>query len=268
MKGPIDLLRARVTFRDRALPEVLDLALRFVIVHARTYALVALGSLAPLLALSILAGVVIGWPMAWAVALPLSVAAQVPFTIAASRLVFEDDVRAGAVLRSALSEAPRVLFGRALATIVIALGLTALLAPGLFLAALCRFSGEVTILERAPALKAFSRAQRLASSAMTDAVLGSAAMALVFTASIAIADIAGRMFIGEILQFKPPPSLYATYGGTLPVLGLFLAVPYLATARFFLYLNVRTRTEGWDIQTRFAAIAERERVSGEETKAA
>ena len=32
----------------------------------------------------------------------------------------------------------------------------------------------------------------------------------------------------------------------------------LATARFFLYLNVRTRTEGWDIQTRFAQLAMRE----------
>jgi hypothetical protein len=41
------------------------------------------------------------------------------------------------------------------------------------------------------------------------------------------------------------------------MLGLFAQVPYLATARFFLYLNVRTRAEGWDIQTRFAAIAAR-----------
>ena len=46
-------------------------------------------------------------------------------------------------------------------------------------------------------------------------------------------------------------------GGVLATLGLFAAVPYLATARFFLYLNVRTRAEGWDIQTRFAAIAAR-----------
>ena len=36
-----------------------------------------------------------------------------------------------------------------------------------------------------------------------------------------------------------------------------------ATARFFLYLNVRTRAEGWDIQTRFAALAAR---AGDEKK--
>ncbi|CAN5747553.1 hypothetical protein BH11MYX4_BH11MYX4_30880 [soil metagenome] len=34
-------------------------------------------------------------------------------------------------------------------------------------------------------------------------------------------------------------------------------IPYVATARFFIYLNVRTRVEGWDVQTRFAALAAR-----------
>jgi hypothetical protein len=34
-----------------------------------------------------------------------------------------------------------------------------------------------------------------------------------------------------------------------------LFIPYVATARFLAYLDLRTRSEGWDIQTRFAAIA-------------
>ena len=35
-----------------------------------------------------------------------------------------------------------------------------------------------------------------------------------------------------------------------------------ATTRFFVYLDVRTRAEGWDIQTRFAALARRDAEAG------
>ena len=38
-----------------------------------------------------------------------------------------------------------------------------------------------------------------------------------------------------------------------------MTVPFAATCRFLLYINARTRTEGWDVQTRFAAIAARAR---------
>ena len=43
----------------------------------------------------------------------------------------------------------------------------------------------------------------------------------------------------------------------LSLLGFWLFVPYVVTARFFVYLDVRTRSEGWDIQTRFLALAAR-----------
>ena len=33
------------------------------------------------------------------------------------------------------------------------------------------------------------------------------------------------------------------------------AANFVASARFLVYLVVRTRSEGWDIQTRFAALA-------------
>ena len=46
-------------------------------------------------------------------------------------------------------------------------------------------------------------------------------------------------------------------GSWLALAGWWSALPLLATARFFVYLDIRTRSEGWDIQTRFAAIAAR-----------
>ncbi len=264
--GGIDLLHARVAFRDRSLSDVLDLALRFVVVHGRAYGWVALGSIVPLLGASLVAGWLVGWGAAWAVALPLALVVEVPFTILASRLVFEDEVFARAVLVAALRDAPRVVFVRVLAAALVAVGMFALFVPGFWLATIFLFLGEVILLERATVGQAFGRAQRIASSAVSDVLLGLVVLGLVPIGAVLLADIAGRAVVGELLQFRPPRPIWSAGGGVLPILGLFVQVPYLATARFFLYLNVRTRAEGWDIQTRFAAIAAR--ASGEAKEAA
>ena len=48
----MDLMRARVTLRERPLLDVFDLALRFCTVHARAYAKMSLAVLVPAFALS------------------------------------------------------------------------------------------------------------------------------------------------------------------------------------------------------------------------
>jgi hypothetical protein len=263
--GGLDLLHARVAFRDRSLSDVLDLALRFIVVHGRAYAWVALGAMAPLLVIALLTGWVIGWGASWAVALPLALVAEVPFTVLASRLVFEDEVSARAVLAASLRDMPRVVVVRLLAAALALVGVFALVVPGVWLATIFLFLGEVMLLERATVGQAFGRAQRIATSDSAGALLGRLVLGLVPVGGVLLADIAGRTVLGELLQFRPPPALWSAGGGVLPLLGLFAQVPYLSTARFFLYLNVRTRAEGWDIQTRFAAIAAR---ASEEAKEA
>ncbi|MBX3221242.1 MAG: hypothetical protein KF795_12035 [Labilithrix sp.] len=255
--GGLDLLHARVSFRDRSVSDVLDLALRFIVVEGRTYAKVALGSLLPLAAISLLAAWKVGWPASWAIALPLATIAEIPFTVLASRLVFQDRVQAREVLRAALRDGPRVVVARVLAGTLIALGATLLVIPGVWLATTFLFLSEVMLLERAPIGQALGRAQRVTASAASEVLVGTILFLLVPAGSVLLADIAGRMVLGELLQFRPPRPVWAEGGGVLATLGLFAQVPYLATARFFLYLNVRTRAEGWDIQTRFAAIAAR-----------
>jgi hypothetical protein len=44
----------------------------------------------------------------------------------------------------------------------------------------------------------------------------------------------------------------------LALLGLFWVVPYLATAKFLLYIDLRTRKEGWDLQLKLAAFSQAE----------
>ena len=76
----------------------------------------------------------------------------------------------------------------------------------------------------------------------------------------ALATIAGeaaaRARLEGVLEITAPPRVDRR-GSALALAAYWLFVPYLATARFLLYIDVRTRAEGWDVQTRFAAIAAR-----------
>lgn len=253
----IDVGGARVAFRDRAVSDVLDLALRFIVVHARTYAKVAIVSLLPLALISVAAGYLMGWAIAWAVAVPLAVVAEIPFTILASRLVFQDEVRTRDVISAALRDGARVGLVRVCSFVLVAMGLFVLVVPGVWLLTIVFFLPEVMLLERGGTGQAFVRSHRIAGSSVSEAMLGAVLLGLVAGAAVLLADVAGRSVIGELLQFEPPRPLWSTGGSALASLGLFVALPYLATARLFLYLNVRTHAEGWDIQTRFAAIAGR-----------
>ncbi|HVJ91603.1 MAG TPA: hypothetical protein VM580_17490 [Labilithrix sp.] len=259
----LDPRRARVAFRERSIADVLDLALRFMIVEGRSYAKVALGSLVPLFVVALVAGDKLGWAASWAVLVPMAVALEIPFTVLASRLVFEERVRTMDVLRTSLFAGTIVFFARVLSSALVVLGMFVLFVPGIWLAAIFCFVGEAMLLERASMGQAFGRSHRLASSAAGQAFVGVVVLAVVSVGSVVLADIAGRAIVGEVLQFRPPRPFWAEGGGVLSTLGLFAQIPYVATVRFFLYLDVRTRAEGWDIQARFAAIAAR---ANEETR--
>jgi hypothetical protein len=253
----LDVMHARVAFRNRAFIDVMDLALRFFAVHARLYAKVSLFALTPCVALTLLAAWAWGWTEAAMVALLLSFVAQVPFTVLASRLVFQEKVAAAAVLRAAAREMPRILVMRLGWALSVATGMLFLFVPGLWLAALFFFVDEVMILERSNIGPAFGRSNRIAMGGIGDALIGVSMTVLLPMLAMLLTDVGGRAFIGELLQFRPPVPAWTAGGSVLATLGWFGIIPYVATARFFTYLNMRTRAEGWDIQTRFAAIAAR-----------
>jgi hypothetical protein len=126
----------------------------------------------------------------------------------------------------------------------------------------------VLVLERQGVVRAFSRAASVASSAYGEALFALTALVLLAATGVGIAELGGRTMLAELLQIRPPPSAFVEGGSVLCLVGWFAAVPYLAAARFFSYLNVRTRVEGWDIQTRFATIRSRLATGDEEREAA
>ena len=259
---PSPVAEARVVLRDRSTPDVLDLALRFLARHRVPFAKVGLVVLLPGVALTWAAGATLGWGLGWLVAIGLGLVAQAPFTELASRLVFERDVRVRDVLRRALSRVPRVLLVRGVQLIAIATASLFFFVPGLLVAALLFFVGEVVLLERVPLGASLSRLQRLASGA-GDAALGFLLLVVLHAVCTVMGDVCGRAVLTDLLSWTAPEPAWEHGGSLLAACGFWLFVPFAALARFFLYLNVRTRAEGWDIQTRFAAIARRAEAEAE-----
>lgn len=253
----VDVGSARVAFRERPLVDVLDLALRFLVVHGRAYSKLALAVLLPSFALCWAAAAAAGWTVGLGVAVALSLLVEVPFTLLAARLVFEREPRTAEVLRAAVSHLPGLLLLRAVWATTLVLGLAMFLVPAAWVGAVFLFTDEVLLLERAPPLSALSRAQRLASASGGTALLATFLFFVVRAAAVALAEVGGRALLSELLQIRPPEGALSAGGSVLCLAGILLAVPYVATARLLTYLDVRTRAEGWDVQTRFAALAAR-----------
>jgi hypothetical protein len=253
----MDLMRARVALRERTLLDVLDLAVRFCSAHAGAYAKVSLAVLAPGWVLSWAVARAGGWWLGWDVALVVSAFADGPFVALASRLVFEDDVRIVEVLGAGLRAVPKLFVARIAQIVALVVSLLVLGLPWFYLGPTLLFSVEVIVLERTELATTPVRAHRIAGARFGTAL---SAMVLLLTLRIAaamVADVAGREILGGMLEIAPPPSAFRVGGSWLALLGWWVVIPLAATARFFTYLDIRTRTEGWDIQTRFAAIAAR-----------
>jgi hypothetical protein len=251
----MDLMRAHVALRERPLLDVLDLAVRFCAAHAGTYGRLSLAVVVPAFGASWLVARFGGWTLGWTAALVMGAFADVPFVVLASRLVFEDEVRARDAIAIAARALPRLLVVRGAQLLAIVASGVMLGLAWLWGGTVTLFVVEVVVLEHAGIRPAFARASRIANSRFGAAL---ATMLLLLVAPVAfalVADVAGREVLQSLLQVKPPPPVLHAGGSELALFGWWAAAPFLATARFFVYLDIRTRTEGWDIQTRFAAIA-------------
>jgi hypothetical protein len=251
----MDLMRAHVALRERPLLDVLDLTVRFCTAHAGAYARLSVAVLLPALAASWLAARAGGWALGWAAAVVIGAFADAPFVALASRLVFEDTVRARDAISIAVRALPRLLLIRGTQVLAIVCSGLLLGLPWLWAGPIMLFVVEVVVLEQSGVRPALARASRIAKARFGSAFATMVLLLLAPVGAALVADVAGREVLQGILEVKPPPTVFGAGGSVLSLIGWWSAVPLLATARFFVYLDIRTRTEGWDIQTRFAAIA-------------
>ncbi len=251
------MIRSTVALRDRDLLDVFDLAVRFAARHGRKLAIVCAVSFLPGFAICVLAREALEPIALWPLALLFVVLGEVPLVALASRLVFDESATAKDGLAIGLNALPRILGVRILQTLAIGVSSIAILAP-LWVHGILLFAPEVALLERASPMQACMRSQRLASRSTGESVLGAALLMAAQVLAAPIGDYVGRATIGQLFDATPPPPIWDDPSSVVALFGFFAAAPLLALLRFFLYLNVRTRVEGWDVQTRFVAIAQRQ----------
>ena len=253
-------LQMQVRLRDRSIVDVLDLSFRFVTSHAWLHAKVALVTLVPPYALCVWLGVNDHWGIAWIVAFVLGTLAQIPFTMLASKLVFQERATAREAIFAAVGAFPRIFFARIFQALVVVVSCLLCVMPVFFFAPALFFLPEVVLLEGIGFSKGAARAWQLAMSNSGDAfaawfLLTGAAFASV----LVLGDVIGRMLVENLFEISAPETIYTSGGNYLAMLGFWLFVPFCANSRFFIYLNLRTKIEGWDIQARFLALTLRAR---------
>jgi hypothetical protein len=252
----VNVLSTRVALRERSLAEVFDLAFRFVVVRGgRRYLKLWLLSCAPALAACVwLRSAQVDWAGVWALALAGFVIAQVPFTLSASRLLLDDELSLGDVMRSWLRRIPGQLLMHALALALLALS-ALVIVPLPFLAARLLYLPEITLLEGSGLIRAYERGTRLCRNRMAQAVETSFLLLSVWAAFVLGAEVTGQALQVDLLSFPPPADSLGEGGSWFALLGFFAAVPFVATARFLAYIDGRTRREAWDVQLRFTELA-------------
>lgn len=253
----MNLQQARIVLRPRKAAETFDLALRWCFsVGGTLYLRLAAVLLLPA-ALACYALRVFGeqpWPMVWTLAVGLAMVLQGPFTIAASRLMFEPRVTARAVLRQFVSRLPAYLVALVVTRILQGIGLLVFLAwPWTWAAG--AFVHEAVLLEGQGAFAGVRRSSKFVSGQYGTVLWMGMGLLCVLAMCVVAADQAGAVLFDFVLQVGRPFEALLEHGGSLTaVLGFFAAVPFMVSVRFLQYIDARTRRDGWDLQFAFLSV--------------
>ena len=241
---------SRVVLRPRNPFEVFDLTWRFLRVRWEPLAAVAAWLLIPLSVLSVLlCWLTDGHPACLVLPALLALPLQAPFTILTGRLLFSDSVSP----REVFSDCARLFPSLMLSWTVRVLGwaatsVTCFLALPIMDTWLAYVS-EAALLERVTASRGVRRSLRLASGNPLIALMAGGSMWLLAVWMGAAAELTGMFVVDTVLQLGSPFGR-AQDGVVTPwlLIGLMASQPLAAVYRLFLYVDVRTRVEGWDLQ--------------------
>jgi hypothetical protein len=271
MSAELGTFAARVVLRPRSLGETQDLALLYLRTHARdflplTLTLTALGLLPAILGAALLE---LDWGWRAALTIVASAVLERAMLIFAGQHLFGTVLSVKAALAPVARRLPLELLRALWSAVPMAMILIAgddenvLLGLGVLLlmlspviAAPALFAPEVRYLEGLSGHRARVRARALVAFGYGRALGG-----LLFAGLIRLLFVAGAYFLGAFalgfaLQLEHVETVVWEWGS---LLGYLVAGGFLAMARLLEYVDARTRREGWDIQVRFAALAERAR---------
>lgn len=255
----MDLGRAAIVLRPRSVTETLDLALRALGALSPSSLLrLSLVYLAPPCALLLVARYAfgLGWAWVWIAGVVLASLVDAPYTYFVSRRLFHEEPTIREIGRAVAESLPRQLRS---ALYVLAMVLLTALTGFLMLPWVMTRLGyvkEATLLEGYAGGQAWARASALARSPGAPAFSLTLSLLVARLASATLAEALGQGLVDDLLQLgQPTGSLWRDGGSAYALVGLFVSTPYVACARFLAYLDLRTRTDAWDVQVRFMALA-------------
>lgn len=253
----MNLQQARIALRPRKTAETFDLALRWTVGVGRRLYLVLTGLLllpASLLCYGLRAFGAWEWFEIWLLAVGLAMVLQGPFTIAASRLMFEPHVTARAVLGQFARRFGAYFVGLVATRVVQALGLLVVLAvPWTW--AYGAFVHEAILLEGQSGVGGVQRSGKFVAGQYSTVIWLGVGLLSAFCVFVVAADQVGAVLVDFVLQLGRPFGDLLEEGGSLgALLGFFGAVPFVASARFLQYIDARTRRDGWDLQFAFLSL--------------
>jgi len=258
----LNLVESRVALRPRSMSDAIDLAGPFCVANRRfmlplVFWVSAAGGL-----LAYACRVQAGWPWhaVWVAMAGYLLIASGIYTVAAGELLFRapTDVRVWRVLARFGRRLPPFLLAR-LAQVVVLAFFAALAFPLPIFAARLLFSSEAVLLESASGLGGLARSGRLVFRRGVPVFgLSLAIVCAPFLFAMA-ADLLGNTLVDMVFEMgRPVGSLWSDGGSGYAVAGALLSLPFVASASFLGYIDLRTRKEGWDIQLRFMALADAE----------
>ena len=251
----------RVALRPRGPLEVFDLSLRLIHAHAGRFLRLGLLFVLPWALLGGAAVALSELDVLVLVLLPLIFfPLQAPATLLGGRLLFADTVS----IRSVVYELTSMLRPLALAWAwqagTLSLGVGCGLVPLVIVLPVTAYITETSLLERVGAARSFRRSARLAGSNPGIALAASAGWVALTMWGALVAESGGQALIGFVLQLGQPFGALST-GQITPymIFGILAVQPIYAIYRLLLYVDVRTRVEGWDLQVGLRAAGLEER---------
>ena len=258
----MNLGASHIVLRSRTITELLDLAcLVATSGFPRTLAWLSVIVLVPgyagALALRYALGLHWGW--VWLSAWAWASLAQGVFTIAVGRWMFSDELGVRDVLRAFFARFPSFVAAWILRALYLAAGSVLLLVGSVLGLYHSLALYETSLLERVSAGTAMRRSIQFVSALGGRSFAMTMMLGLAHLFGVAAAEVLGLFLVDDVLQLGSPfPNVFEAGGSPYALFGLFAVAPYLAVARFLFYIDGRTRNDGWDIQVRFMAIANRE----------
>jgi hypothetical protein len=278
----LNLQACRVVLRERTLGELLDLGCLLCSsaalgLHLRLAAAVLL----PAYALCLVAHYWLEWHPAWVwvIAYLGCSLLQSVFTVGVGRWLFAERLSVRDVLGLWLRQLPS-FFGAWLVSRALTIGVVLLFVAGsldkdgaaaaligfgillglplVVVAVRMVFVYEASLLETARPIAAARRSGRLADAMGGRAWAAMFVLLLCGPVAVLLTEVLCRAIVGDLLQLGEPfKALWEVGFSPWALAGLFASVPYVATARFLMYVDGRTRSDAWDVQVRFMAIASR-----------